>query len=101
MVGDSWDDGGVLRLLKTFDMGEVVGKGWSLSEWLVISNILRLNIKVVSWCLLIRCFFNLHHRLVVEVVELFQCYLSSVSGLSPRSAEFPGPAGLSYRDRNT
>ena len=30
-----------------------------------------------------------HHRLVVEGVELFQCYWSSVSGLSPRSAEFP------------
>jgi len=30
-----------------------------------------------------------NERLVVEVVELFQCYWSSVSGLSPRSAEFP------------
>jgi len=28
-------------------------------------------------------------RLVVEGIELFQCYWSSVSGLSPRSAEFP------------
>ena len=32
---------------------------------------------------------NGSERLVVEGVELFQCYWSSVSGLSPRSAEFP------------
>merc|ERR1719233_82920 len=29
-------------------------------------------------------------RLLCESVDLYQCYWSSVSGLSPRSAEFPG-----------
>ena len=49
MVGDSWDDGGMLRWLKTVDMGEVVDKGWSLSEWLVNNNILMM-VRMVGVC---------------------------------------------------
>ena len=46
---DSWDDGGMLRWLKTVERGQVVGKGWSLSEWSVNNNILMM-IRAAGVC---------------------------------------------------